>query len=305
MIVDCSEASLERAARIIRDGGLVAFPTETVYGLGANALDASAVRRIFDTKGRPLTSPLIVHAADAEMARSLAEEWPQIAAEVARRFWPGPLTIVVPKAAAIPMIVTAGLQSVGIRVPSHPAALALIRACGVPLAAPSANRFTQLSPTTVAHVEEALGRDVDLILDGGPTQVGIESTVVSLVRQPPAVLRPGMISVQELENATGIQWDGKPAAAGVAESPGMHPRHYAPRTPFYVLEPGAPLPAGNGRIIEMPWDARAYAACLYAELHQADTEGWDWIAVDQPPDSPEWAGVLDRLNKASTRLPRA
>ena len=305
MIVDCSEVSLERAARIIRGGGLVAFPTETVYGLGANALDASAVRRIFDIKGRPLTSPLIVHAADEEMARSVSAEWPEIAAELARRFWPGPLTIVVPKAAAIPMIVTAGLQSVGIRVPSHPAALALIRACGVPLAAPSANRFMQLSPTTARHVEEALGRDVDLILDGGPTQVGIESTVVSLVRQPPAVLRPGMVSVQALEDATGIQWDGKPAAAGISESPGMHPRHYAPRTPLYVLEPGAPRPPGNGRIIEMPWDARAYAARLYAELHQADTEGWDWIAVELPPDSPEWAGVLDRLEKASTRLPRA
>ncbi len=300
MIVEPSEQSLDRAAQIIRDGGLVAFPTETVYGLGANALDPEAVKRIYQAKGRPFASPLIVHVADEIMARSVASEWPPMAAQLAIRFWPGPLTLVVKKSALIPDLVTAGLDSVGIRVPAHPVALALIQRAGVPIAAPSANRFMQVSPTTAEHVEAGLGDRLSLILDGGPTQVGIESTVASLRRDPPAVLRPGMISQDELESVTGIRWDRENTLPHISESPGLHARHYAPHTPLYILQPGAPKPPGRGRILEMPPDPQKYAARLYDELHKADAERWDWIAIEKPPETPEWEGILDRLNRAST-----
>src|SRR3984893_9020553 len=193
--------SIKEAAQILRDGGLVAFPTETVYGLGANALDASAVAKIYELKGRPATSPLIVHAASIEMARTLVIEWPPEAEMLACRYWPGPLTLVLPKGPAIPDIVTAGLATVGVRVPNHPLALALIREAGVPLAAPSANRFTELSATTAEHVREAFG-DAVPVLDGGPCQVGIESTVVSIAAGRITLLRPGMISVDEVERAS-------------------------------------------------------------------------------------------------------
>lgn len=291
-----------RAAAIIKSGGLVAFPTETVYGLGANALDAEAVARIYAVKRRPFASPLIVHVADEAMARATTADWPSKAQVLAAKFWPGPLTLVLKKADIVPDIVTAGLDSVGIRMPSHPVALELIRRAGVPIAAPSANRFTEISPTTAAHVRESLGGEIDLILDGGPTQVGIESTVASLRRDPPVVLRPGMISQAQLEHATGVHWERELDVPHVMESPGQHPRHYAPRTPFYVLNSRGITPVGRGRIIEMQADRDAYAAALYAALHQADKEGWDWIAVLRPPETPEWAGVLDRLKRASSAL---
>jgi L-threonylcarbamoyladenylate synthase len=296
-----SEAELARAAGLIRSGGLVVFPTETVYGLGANALDTAAVRRIYEAKQRPFASPLIVHVSDEAMARSIAAEWPDAAHRLAERFWPGPLTIIVKKAAIVPDLVTAGLDSVGVRVPSQPIALALIRRAGVPIAAPSANRFGQLSPTTAEHVRMSLADRVDMILDAGPAPVGIESTVVSLRRDPPAILRPGMITPRQLEDATGLLWDREIDLPHVSESPGLHARHYAPRTPFFVLEPGASRPAGNGRVIEMPSHPNAYAAKLYAELHAADQQGWEWIAVEKPPETPEWAGILDRLTRASVR----
>src|SRR5580700_4364425 len=176
-----ANAAVAHAAELIREGKLVAIPTETVYGLGANALDAAACERIFVAKGRPRTSPLIVHADSIEMARAFVSEWPEAAETLARRYWPGPLTLVLPKRAEIPDIVTAGLPTVGIRVPAHPLALELIRAAGLPIAAPSANRFTELSPTTAQHVPEALA---DYVLDGGPARVGIESTVLSLANEP-------------------------------------------------------------------------------------------------------------------------
>ncbi|MGI8960983.1 MAG: L-threonylcarbamoyladenylate synthase [Bryobacteraceae bacterium] len=294
---------MARAADLIRQGGLVAFPTETVYGLGANAFDAQAVQRIYEAKGRPSSSPLIVHVADEAMAKSISAEWPGIADVLAARFWPGPLTLVVKKASAVPDSVTAGLDSVGVRVPSHPVALDLIRRAGVPIAAPSANRFMQISPTTAEHVRTGLGDRVDMILDGGPTQVGIESTVVALTREPPVVLRPGMISQADLEAATALPWRSEIGSRNSSESPGMHPRHYAPRTPFYILERGERPPAGSGRVIHLPADPSAYAAALYAELHEADAKDWDWIAIEKPPDKPEWAGILDRIQRAATRKP--
>jgi L-threonylcarbamoyladenylate synthase len=294
-----TDDELDRAAELIRRGGLVAFPTETVYGLGANALDAKAVARIYEAKDRPWASPLIIHVADEIMARSLTAGWPPLAHTLAGRFWPGPLTMVLKKANVVPDIVTAGLDTVGVRMPSHSVALELIRRARVPVAAPSANRFTQISPTTAEHVRIGLGDRCDMILDGGSTRVGIESTVVSLHRNPPAVLRPGMISQNELEHATGVRWDREVDLPHLVESPGQHPRHYAPRTPLIVLEPGVERPGGRGRVLDMPADPPLFAAELYAKLHQADAEGWDWIAIEKPPETPEWAGILDRLRRAS------
>jgi L-threonylcarbamoyladenylate synthase len=290
--------SVERAAALIRAGRLVAFPTETVYGLGANALDAQAVARIFAAKGRPRSSPLIVHVDSIGMARALVSQWPPAAALLAGRYWPGPLTLVLPKQPCIPDIVTAGLATVGLRMPAHPLALALIRAAGVPIAAPSANRFTELSPTAAAHVPESLA---DYSLDGGPARVGIESTVLSLV-EAPALLRPGVIPVAELEALVGPIRIATAPTSGPHASPGMHPRHYRPATPLFLLSPGQPPPAGRGALLrlghEMPPDPLGYAAALYATLHRLDARHLDWIAVEQPPETPEWAGVLDRLRRA-------
>jgi len=290
---------IERAAALIRAGRLVAFPTETVYGLGANALDAEAVARIFAAKNRPRTSPVIVHVASVEMARDLASEWPPAAETLARRYWPGPLTLVLPKQPRIPDIVTAGLPTVGLRMPAHPLALELIRASGVPIAAPSANRFTGLSPTLAEHVAELLA---DFVLDGGPAKVGIESTVLSLAGEP-CLLRPGVIPQPEFEALIGPLGPASPAGEGAHAAPGMHPRHYRPNTPLYLLSPDAPPPAGRGTWLRLgcgiPADPLAYAAALYERLHQLDRQGLDWIAVEPPPDTPEWAGVLDRLRRAS------
>lgn len=306
MIVRPNQESLERARDIIQRGGLVAFPTETVYGLGANALDADAVQRIYQVKRRPFASPLIVHVADEAMARSLATEWPEAAERIAKRYWPGPLTLILRKVEFVPDIVTAGLDSVGIRMPAHPVALSFLRSVGLPIAAPSANLFMQISPTTAQHVQQAFGESIDLIIDGGASEVGIESTVVSLARTPPVVLRPGMISQAELESVTGLDWErevDRPHLTEAAESPGLHPRHYAPQTPFYLLAAGVSPRAGRGRIIKMPTQSREYASRLYAELHQADKEGWDWIAIEKPPETDEWAGILDRLKRASAAIP--
>jgi L-threonylcarbamoyladenylate synthase len=291
--------SLEQAAALIRAGKLVAFPTETVYGLGANALDSAAVARIFDAKGRPRTSPLIVHVDSVEMARELAAEWPAAAETLARRYWPGPLTLVVPKRASIPDIVTAGLPTVGLRMPAHPVALELIRTAGVPIAAPSANRFTELSPTLAGHVPDGLA---DYVVDGGPARVGIESTVLSLVGAP-TLLRPGVIPLTEIEALIGPVALVEDPVEGAHASPGMHRRHYRPVTPVYLVERGErpPVPCGAWLRIgqEMPGDPVAYAAALYETLHRLDGEGVGGIAVERPPDTPEWAGVLDRLRRAA------
>lgn len=287
-------SDVEHAAGLIRAGRLVAFPTETVYGLGANALDAEAVERIFVAKNRPRASPLIVHVDSVEMARGLCTEWPPAAETLAGRFWPGPLTLVLPKRPQIPDIVTAGLPTVGLRMPDHPLALALIRAAGVPIAAPSANRFTELSPTRAGHVAEALA---DFVLDGGPARVGIESTVLSLVG-PPQLLRPGVIPLPEIGALIGPVGRGA-AGDGAHPAPGMHARHYRPHTPLYLLSRDGKPPAGKGEWLRVGVDPRAFAAVLYQKLHELDAQGLDWIAVEAPPDTPEWAGVLDRLRRAA------
>jgi len=292
--------SIKEAAERIRAGELVAFPTETVYGLGANALDPAAIAKIYELKGRPETSPLIVHAASIEMARALVTEWPAEAEALAQEYWPGPLTLVLPKAPSIPDIVTAGLWTVGVRVPAHPMALALIDHAGVPVAAPSANRFSGLSPTTAEHVRAAFG-DAVPVLDGGPCQVGIESTVVSLAGGKITLLRPGMIALPDIEQAA--------TPSGAHSSPGMHARHYSPRTPLIVScnpdSRGAYLwitrPAASARSIQMPNDPAAYAARLYGALHELDREDWPSITVESPPDTLEWAAVMDRLRRAASR----
>jgi len=307
-----SEEALEHAAALLRAGKLVAFPTETVYGLGANALDAAAVEAIYPAKGRPRVSPIIVHVASYEMAQGLVTGWPPEAETLARRFWPGPLTLVLPKAPVVPDIVTAGLPTVGVRMPAHPVALELIRRAGVPVAAPSANRFTRLSPTRAEHVEQAFGEEVALILDGGPTQVGIESSVLALTGGAPRLLRPGMVSREDIEALIGpVEVTGR-IENGAHPSPGLHRRHYSPATPLVLVSDGVlpatgrgaylwihhPAPAAHS--IRMPADPGRYAAALYDTLHQLDTQGFDWIAVEHPPLAPAWSAVLDRLERAAS-----
>jgi len=292
---------LTNAAALIQAGELVAFPTETVYGLGANALDPAAVEKIYAAKGRPAASPLIVHVSSIEMARSLAREWPERADQLARIFWPGPLTLVLPKRPHVPDRVTAGLDTVGVRMPAHPIALALIREAGVPIAAPSANPFGELSPTSAQHVREALGDRVAMVLDGGRTTVGIESTVLSLAGPEAILLRPGMVTRQDIEAVIGPVKVLGPVLEGPHASPGLHRRHYSPRTPLILIESGQVPTTGRGIRIEMPSDPREYAAVLYERLHEADAQGFDWIAIEQPPRTEEWSAIRDRLVRAAHR----
>lgn len=296
-----TDQDLDRAAVILRRGGLVAFPTETVYGLGANALDREAILKVYAAKGRPATSPLIVHVASFDMLADVAAEWPDVAQQLAERFWPGPLTLVLRKTNKIPDEVTAGLDTVGVRMPAHPVAKELIRRAGIPLAAPSANLFTQVSPTTAEHVRAGLGSRVEMILDGGPCTVGIESTVLSLAGSSPLLLRPGMVSLAEIESVIGPVAALHETSEGAHPAPGLHHRHYSPRTPLYLLARDEPLPAGRGKLIEMPERPDEYAANLYSALHAADAEGWDWIAIRKPPETEEWSAIWDRLRRAAAR----
>ena len=313
-VVIASDKEINHAAALLRGGKLVAFPTETVYGLGGNALDANAVARIFEVKGRPNTSPVIVHVGDWEMVGKVAASWTPAARMLAEKFWPGPLTLVLLKTSAVPDIVTAGLPTVGVRMPSHPVALALIKAAQVPVAAPSANRFTQLSPTTAEHVRQGLGDRVDCILDGGPCEVGIESTVLSLVGEVPLLLRPGGVSRQQIEDLIGPVATAHHAVEGSHPAPGMHPRHYSPRTPVMLVEAGQVPEKGMGaylqistaaahtvgEVITMPNNAEEYAAILYRVLHDLDAKSYDWIAVETPGSGVDWEAVLDRLRRASS-----
>jgi L-threonylcarbamoyladenylate synthase len=298
-----NQSDILKAAEIIRRGGLVVFPTETVYGLGANALDASAVGKIYALKGRPATSPLIVHVAGIEQARELAAEWPEEAERLAREYWPGPLTLVVPKKVEIPDEVTARLNTVGLRVPRHPVALELLRAAQVPIAAPSANRFTQLSPTTAQHVREAFGEETPFLLDGGRCEVGLESTVIAVTKDGLEVLRPGMAFVEEAAAAVPAELAHR--------SPGQHKKHYSPRTRVLLVARGRLPQQGRGaylwiehaadadRTIRMPAEPDGYATQLYQQLHELDHAGLDWIAVEFPPDKREWAAIRDRLTRAA------
>jgi len=311
--------SLARAGQILRAGGLVAFPTETVYGLGANALCAEAVARIFEAKGRPSNNPLIVHVESIAAAQVLVVGWPAIASLLARHFWPGPLTLVLGKAAHIPGAVTAGGDTVALRIPAHPVAIALLHEANVPIAAPSANRSNRLSPTLSEHVLRDLDGRIDLLLDGGLTGGGLESTVLDVTETPPRLLRPGLVTRTQIEEVVGpIALAG--TQGGTLRSPGMLARHYAPRTPLHCralcVEQVNELVAQGKRVgwvtffaqsespvgthvVEMPADARAYSAQIYAVLHSLDQLELDAIFVDLPPMNDDWQAVHDRLRRAS------
>lgn len=300
---------LRRAITLLRAGRLVAFPTETVYGLGANALDPDAVARVYAAKGRPASSPLIVHVGSIAMAKRVVSSWPEAADKLAAKFWPGPLTLVLPKASRVPDSVTAGLGTVGVRIPAHTLALTLIRRAGIPLAAPSANRFTQLSPVTASQVRAGLGDRVDMVVDGGPCRIGIESTVLSLAGDRPRLLRPGMVSREQLEAVIGpVEVVSSAADPAAHESPGQHERHYAPRTRLVLGVPRdgertAYLWWNEDQAAEvgvpMPRDPDRYAAVLYDTLHRADALGVDVIAVEPVPPGPDWDGIRDRLQRAA------
>lgn len=310
--------AISEAVTILRNGRLVAFPTETVYGLGARALDRTAVARIFEAKGRPAAHPIIAHVLDEDGAKKIAATWSDLASQLARAFWPGPLTIVAPKRAEISDELTGGGNSVGIRAPMHPVARALIAALGEPIAAPSANRFQQISPTLAAHVVKSLGDNVDLILDGGPCARGIESTVVSISETNEIhLLRPGSISIEALAKHAKVIYENQNATEGeLRASPGMDAKHYAPRARLLIAarEDLAKLAAEKkvGVILQgnsagfvafatrvLPGDASGFATALFAALHDLDDLECDLILVEAPPSTDEWIAVRDRLTRAS------
>lgn len=300
--------SIAEAAEALRNGALVGMPTETVYGIAAVATNEDAVRRTFEVKGRPADNPLIVHLADFRQLEMVAADVPLVALRLAERFWPGPLTLVLPKQPHVPDVTTGGLATVAVRIPAHPVALRLISAVGTPLSAPSANPFMGLSPTRAEHLDAALGDRLALVLDGGACTVGVESTVVDCTGEEPLILRPGGITTLDLEDALGQRVHRR--QGGERSSPGMYARHYAPRTPIVLVDAlgasdsGITLDsAAHEGQIALPRDPVAYAVSLYAALHQLDALGLPTIYVQRPPESPEWEAVWDRLSKAATTLP--
>ena len=308
------KAEVAKAVKLLQDGRLVAFPTETVYGLGADASNAQAIARLYAVKRRPADHPVIVHFDGADRAFAWAREVPEAARTLAKRYWPGPLTLILKRSSLVHDFITGGQDNVGVRVPAHPLAHALLAAFGGGIAAPSANRFGHVSPTTAAHVRADLGTDVDLVLEGGPSEIGIESTIVDLSRGTPVLLRPGRISAAELKAAIG-----KPLGTVAADAPrhsGSLERHYAPRAPAKLV-PAHELDREIGRVQEkiavlafsrpdervdywlrMPRDPLAYAHRLYAALRELDSADCEAILIEAPPDAPEWAAVRDRLRRA-------
>jgi L-threonylcarbamoyladenylate synthase len=332
-------AALADAAECLRRGGLVAFPTETVYGLGVHALDRVAVRRLFEAKGRPAHDPLIVHVDAVERMEPLVAHVPDAARQLAARFWPGPLTLVLPRSARVPDEVTAGLNTVAVRVPAHPVALALLRAAGVPVAAPSANLFSRPSPTRASHVLDDLSGRIDLVIDGGPTQVGVESTVLDLSGDVPAILRPGAISLDMLRPILGrVEQRSNAPATGALPSPGLLERHYSPRAPLTVYdgsdavarlvrdacaaiaqgqrigimaaEEDRPALTSVEHLAPRPTivtlgperDLATVASRLYAALRELDASGVDRIlARGFPGDEGLAVAIRDRLRRASAK----
>jgi L-threonylcarbamoyladenylate synthase len=300
---------IDDAVRVLRRGGLVAFPTETVYGLGADAAHADALRRLYAVKGRPPDHPVIVHVAAAAQLDELAREVPDLAHDLARAFWPGPLTLVVLKRTGrVAPEATGGRETVGLRVPDHPVALALLDAFGGGVAAPSANRFGRVSPTTVAHVQADLGADVDLVLDGGPARVGVESTIVDVTGAEPVILRLGGVTEAQLAEIAGRALARR--TGGEVAAPGTLPSHYAPNARVVVAAPDAvaeivrDLERSGLRVVALdaPHDAHEYAHVLYARLRNADEPGVDVIVAPEPADTGGvGAAVADRLRRASSR----
>lgn len=313
--------AIHTAAAALRAGEVVAFPTETVYGLGADALNERAVAQVFAIKNRPQFDPLIVHLPDKEVVPQYAATIDGRAAALMERFWPGPLTLVLRKRPIIPDLVTAGLDTAALRVPAHPVALALLRAVGRPIAAPSANPFGYVSPTTAVHVQERLGNAIELILDGGPCTVGVESTVCALTNEEAVVLRPGGVTVEEIEAVIGpvrIASTSQPDA----RSPGTLPRHYSPRVPLTLLAPGEPIPRpGKGQRVGLltlaprpeveeyvvvetlskDGDLLEAAANLFAALRRLDGLGLERVVVESVPEQGVGRAIMDRLRRAATR----
>ncbi len=303
------------AAARLREGGVVAFPTETVYGLGALAFDPVAVARIFEIKGRPSFDPLIVHVADREMLDCVVAEVPPAAARLIERFWPGPLTLVLPKRPELPGIVTAGLSTVAVRMPGHPLAQALLEAVGAPLAAPSANPFGRPSPTRAEHVTAMLGDRVDLVLDGGAAPLGLESTIVSL-GPPAALLRPGALGVEEIEAVVGrLERSETP---GVVSAPGQLEKHYSPRTPLRLIDPASvPVDERRGagalalsesfdgyatmRVLSERGDLREAASRFFDALHDLDARQLERIDAQPVGESGLGLAIMDRLRRAAAR----
>lgn len=323
-IVSATVEGIAEAAALLRAGEVCAFPTETVYGLGANALSDLAIQKIYQLKGRPAFNPLIVHVENMAQVRDLVTSIPSQVALLARRFWPGPLTLVLPRAAHVPARVSAGLDTIAVRVPAHPVAQALLHAAQLPICAPSANRSEQVSPTRAEHVAKSLP-DVPLILDGGPCDFGIESTVVDLTREHPVLLRPGAVAVSKLiPMLPNLVLPASPGAflseGDAHHAPGQMKRHYAPRAPLLLFSDATalpldrmpspvgwlvidPPPAGLMRpsdLIEpLPDDPTLYAADLYAALHRLDDRQVQAIVVQRPPHTLAWLAVLDRLERAA------
>jgi L-threonylcarbamoyladenylate synthase len=314
-------SDLAKAGELIRQGRLVAFPTETVYGLGANALDPTAVACIFEAKARPHFDPLIVHVASVEDIKPLVAEFPATAEQLAARFWPGPLTLVLRKTSRVPDLVTSGLPTVAVRVPKHPIAQKLLETAGVPIAAPSANRFGRLSPTRAEHVAEQLGERIDYILDGGPCEVGVESTVLDLTTSPPRLLRPGGVALEDLESLIGeIEVIEKAGEGETPQAPGMLTKHYAPQTRVIVLESLDQLPAerscsalltlapiGEAERAEFlvaeslseSGDLREAAANFFATMRRLDAVGAEQIVSVRFPNEGLGRALNDRLQRAA------
>lgn len=312
------EETIHRAAEIIKRGGLVAFPTETVYGLGADAFNPMAVARVFEVKQRPYFDPLIVHIGDRSEVNKLVQEIPYDAERLIERFWPGPLTVVLFKKDNVPDIVTSGLQTIAVRMPKHEMTLKLIKAAGTPIVGPSANPFGYLSPTRAQDVREQLGDQIDFILDGGPCEVGVESTIISFAEEKPKLLRPGGIPLEEIEAMIGkveleVSHHEKPTA------PGMLPRHYAPRTPILLdwkdemkenlrekrigllafKEPNSLPHFSHIEVLSKNGDLREAAANLFSAIRRLDNLGLDLILAEPVPEVGLGRAIMDRLRRAS------
>lgn len=316
---EAGDRAIARAAELLRAGRLVAFPTETVYGLGALALDPDAVRAIFAAKERPSFNPLIVHVPSAREARALVATWPEAAERLAAAFWPGPLTFVLPRRETVPTEVTAGLDAVAVRAPAHPVAQRLLAAVGAPIAAPSANRYTAISPTRAAHVRKSLGGRIHGILDGGSTPVGIESTVLDLTGPVPRLLRPGAITREEIEAVVGrVDLPAAGPAEGVARpSPGLARRHYAPDARVTLFAAGQlpavpagarvgviaraarPAEAAVAEWLQLPDEPAGFARQIYGALHALEDAAVTDVWLEEPPADAAWAGVRDRIARAA------
>lgn len=324
-------SKIKLAAEVIKKGGLVAFPTETVYGLGADALNEKAVKKIFKVKGRPADDPIIVHVADRKELKRLAEEIPEEAEELIERFWPGPLTLVLKKTERVPKVTTGGLETVAVRMPDNAIALSLIKEAGTPIAAPSANLFGKPSPTSAKHVEHDLGGKVDLIIDGGSTRIGVESTVLDVTSSPPVLLRPGGVTLEELKEVVGeilLHPAVKGRASRVARAPGMKYRHYAPKAKLILVEgkpervrrkiqqllkkfksPGVITTnekhSYNGEVVFVGSEAKEIARNLFKVFREFDERGVDVILAESISETGLGLAVMNRLKKAAYKIIRA